>query len=62
MSSGLLMGVKTRSSKMRTAAEVTGGFQVGPEKQLVFVQQLGTIIKERAYDEILYVDETTFNV
>ena len=29
MSSGLLMGVQTRSSKKRTAAEVTGGFQVG---------------------------------
>ena len=23
---------------------------------------MGTIIKERAYDEILYVDETMFNV
>ena len=29
MSSGLLIGVQTRSSKKSTAAEVTGGFKVG---------------------------------
>ena len=32
------------------------------EQQHAFVLQLGTIIKERAYDEIVYIDETTVNV
>jgi hypothetical protein len=31
-------------------------------KQVEFVQQLGTLLVERPYDEILYIDETTFNV
>lgn len=32
------------------------------EKQLEFVQKLGTLLIEKPYDEILYVDETTVNV
>ena len=32
------------------------------EKQLAFVQQLGTIIREHSYDELLYIDETTFHL
>ena len=32
------------------------------EQQHAFVLQLGTIIKERAYDEIVYIDKTTVNV
>ena len=31
-------------------------------KQLEFVKLLGTFIHQRAYDEIVYVDETTFNL
>jgi len=30
--------------------------------QLEFVQELGTMIVQQAYDEILYLDETTFNL
>ena len=32
------------------------------EKQLEFVQQLATMIKDKSYDEIIYVDETTFHL
>ena len=32
------------------------------EKQLEFVKNLGTIIMERAYHEIIYIDETTFHL
>ena len=30
--------------------------------QLEFVQELGTMIVQQAYDEILYLDDTTFNL
>ena len=32
------------------------------EKQLAFVQQLGTVIHDWAYDEIVFIDETTFHL
>ena len=32
------------------------------EKQLLFVRQLGSIIQQGAYDEIIYLDETTFHL
>jgi hypothetical protein len=32
------------------------------EKQMVFVQQLGNIIRGKYYDEIIYIDETTFHL
>ena len=32
------------------------------EKQLVFVQELGTMIKENSYDDIVYIDETTLHL
>ena len=32
------------------------------EKQLAFLQQLGTVIHGKAYDEIVYIDETTFHL
>ena len=32
------------------------------EEQHAFVVQLGTLIKLRAYDEVVYIDETTVNV
>jgi hypothetical protein len=31
-------------------------------QQLEFVQTLGTYIQKASYDEIIYVDETTFNL
>ena len=31
-------------------------------KQQEFVMTLGTIMRDEAYDEIIYVDETTFNL
>jgi transposase len=32
------------------------------EKQLDFVKKLGSIIQEKVYDEIIYIDETTFHL
>ena len=32
------------------------------QKQLEFVQKLGTLLIERPYDEIIYIDETTVHV
>ena len=32
------------------------------EKQLAFVQQLGTVIHDRAYEKIVYIDENTFHL
>jgi hypothetical protein len=32
------------------------------QHQLEFVQTLGSYIQQKAYDEVLYVDETTFNM
>ena len=32
------------------------------QNQLQFVQNLGTIIHERAYDEVIYLDETTVHL
>ena len=32
------------------------------EKQMEFAGQLGTIIMQNAYDEIIYIDETTFHL
>jgi hypothetical protein len=31
-------------------------------KQFEFVEKLGTIMREEAYEEIIYLDETTFNL
>ena len=31
-------------------------------KQVAFVEQLGTLIHDKYYDEILYIDETTFHL
>jgi hypothetical protein len=31
-------------------------------KQFEFVEKLGTIMRDEAYDEIIYLDETTFNL
>jgi transposase len=32
------------------------------QKQLEFAKELGTMIVDRAYDEIIYIDETTFHL
>ena len=32
------------------------------QKQLEFAGELGTILKDEAYDEVIYIDETTFNL
>jgi transposase len=32
------------------------------QKQLEFAEELGTIIKQNAYEEIVYIDETTFHL
>lgn len=32
------------------------------KKQMGFAQELGSIILNRAYDEIIYIDETTFHL
>ena len=29
---------------------------------MVFFQKVGTLIKEKSYDEVIYLDETTFHL